>query len=88
MASEVGVALGRRCGERNAWGMAFTRRAAVKLNDKKNRETGRPLALDGHHLAIPHNNQIIAGISGVEGVWEGVGLRRNVQRKAMTSLRL
>jgi hypothetical protein len=37
-------------------------------NDKKIRETGEPLALDGHHLAIPHSNQIIAGVSGVEGV--------------------
>jgi hypothetical protein len=53
---------------RNAWGMALTRRAAVKLKDEKIRETGGPLALDGHHLAIPHNNQIIAGVSGVVGV--------------------
>ena len=32
---------------RNACGMAFTRRAAVALNDEKIRETGGPLALDG-----------------------------------------
>ena len=42
--------------------------AAVALNNEKIRETGGPLALDGHHLAIPHNNQIIAGVSGVEGI--------------------
>jgi hypothetical protein len=91
MASEVGVALGRRCGGRNAWGMAFTlvrRPSTIKLNDEKIREMGGPLAIYGHHLAIPHNNQIIAGVSGVEGVWEGVRLRRNVQRKAMTLLQL
>ena len=51
---------------RNACGMVFTRRAAVALNDEKIRETGGPLALDGHHLAISHNNQIIAGVSCVE----------------------
>ncbi len=53
---------------RNACGVAFTRWAAVALNDEKIRKTGGPLALDGRHLAIPHNNQIIAGVSGVEGV--------------------
>ena len=66
---------------RNACGMAFTRRAAVALNDEKIRETGGPLALDGRHSVRGHNNQIAVDESGVRGdegerrpgwsVWDG-----------------
>jgi hypothetical protein len=37
---------------------------AVKLSDKKKREMGGPLALDGHCLMGGHNNQPKVGVNG------------------------
>jgi hypothetical protein len=54
---------------------------AVKLNGKKNRETGRQMVLDGSQLVGGHNNQITVderGLRGDEGerrsgwsLWDG-----------------
>jgi hypothetical protein len=50
--------------------MALTRRAAVKLNDKKIRETDGPLALDGRRIVWSYNNQMSDGIGGRRCVGE------------------
>ncbi len=56
----------------NAWGWLSLVGVAVELNDKKNRERGGPLALDGRRLVGRHNNQIAvdeSGERGDEGEW-------------------
>jgi hypothetical protein len=66
---------------RNAWGMAFTRQCGRRIERRKKRETGGPLALDGRRLFGRHNNQITVDESGARGdegemrpgwsVWDG-----------------
>ena len=41
-----------------------------KIIDKKNREMGGPLALDGHHSMWGHNNQPKVVVDGEGGVRE------------------
>ena len=72
MASAVAGALGRRCGRAERVGVAFTRRCGRRIERRKNRETGGPLALDGRRLVGRHNNQIAvdeSGERGDEGEW-------------------
>ena len=67
---------------RNAWGVAFTRQCGRRIERRKNRETGGPLALNGRRLVLGrHNNQIAVDESGARGdegemrpgwsVWDG-----------------
>ncbi len=48
------------------------------LIDKKNREMGGPLALDGHRLMGGHKNQPKVGIDGGRGIEEERQPGRNV----------
>ena len=50
----------------------------VELIDKKNREMGGPLALDGRRLMGGHNNQPKVGIDGGRGIEEERQPGRNV----------
>jgi hypothetical protein len=54
----------------NMWGGRLHVAWGVKLFDKKNREMGRPLALDGHPLMWGHNNQPEVIVNGEGGVRE------------------
>ncbi len=66
----------------NMWGGGFPIVWGWILINKKNREMGGPLALDGHRLMGGHNNQPKVGIDSGRGieeerqpwwnVWEGV----------------
>jgi hypothetical protein len=54
----------------NVWGGRLPVVWGVKLIDKKNREIGGPLALDGHSLMGGHNNQPKVVVNSEEGVRE------------------
>ncbi len=63
-----------------AWGVAFTRQCGRRIERRKNRETGGPLALDGRHLVLGrHNNQITVDESGARGVGWGYGVGSAVE---------
>ncbi len=54
--------------------------------DKKNREMGGPLGLDGRRLMGGHNNQPKNGIDGGRGIEEERRLGRNLWRGVVSSL--
>ena len=62
---------------RNVWGGRLPVVWGVELIDKKNREMGGPLALDGRRLMRGHNNQLKVVINGEGGVREETRLGRN-----------
>ncbi len=55
---------------RNMWGGRLPIIWGGILIDKKNREMGGPLALDGRHLIKGHNNQPKVGINDGRGIEE------------------
>ncbi len=55
---------------RNVWGGWLPIDWGGILIDKKKREMGGPLALDGCHLMEGHNNQPKVGIDGRRGIEE------------------
>ncbi len=63
---------------RNVWGGRLPVIWGGILIDKKNREMGGPLALDGRHLMGGHNNQPKVGINGGRGIEEERQPGRNV----------
>ena len=63
---------------RNVWGGRLPVIWGGILIDEKIRETGGPLALDGHHLKGGHNNQIKVGFDVGGDVGEETRPGRNV----------
>ncbi len=63
---------------RNVWGGRLPDVWGGILIDKKNREMGGPLALDGRRLMEGYNNQPKVGINGGRGIEEERQLGRNV----------
>ncbi len=63
---------------RKVWGGRLSVIWGVELIDKKNREMGGPLALDGRRLMGEHNNQPKVVVDGEGGVGEETRPGRNV----------
>ena len=70
----------------NMWGGRLPVIWGGILIDKKNREMGGPLALDGCHLMGGHNNQPKVGIDGGRGIEEERQTGRNVWGGVVSSL--
>jgi hypothetical protein len=62
----------------NVWGGRLPAFWGGILINKKNREMGGPLALDGRRLMGGHNNQPKVGIDGGRGIEEERQLEQNV----------
>ncbi len=71
---------------RNVWGGRLPIVWGGILIDKKNREMGGPLALDGRRLMGGHNDQPIVSIDGGRGIEEERRPVRNVWGGVVTSL--
>ena len=71
---------------RNVWGGQLPIIWGGILIDKKNREMGGPLALDGRRLMGGHNNQPKVGIDGGRGIEEERRLGRNLWGGVVSSL--
>ncbi len=63
---------------RNVWGGRLSVVWGVELIDKKNKEMGKPLALDGCHLMWGNNNQPKVVVDGEGGVREETQPERNM----------
>ncbi len=62
---------------RNVWGGRLPVVWGDEIIDKKNREMGGPLALDGRHLMWGHNNQPKVVVDGEGGIREETRPGRN-----------